>query len=253
MTIYGFCNIALIPLRAQPSHRAEMTSQLLFGEIYEIIAQEDNWVSIRSLFDNYEGYIDRGQISLVRDKEIETFYIEQNPVTTSSTTLIYDKRRNFNFYVPPGSSLPLKDSHTIYIGNEWFEIKTIPSTKSMEEIIFSFINSPYLWGGRSPLGIDCSGFNQVVFKIAGLKLKRDASQQVQQGMLIHSIKDAQCYDLAFFENNEGRIIHTGIIYKDQYIIHSSGKVRKDRIDENGIFNLEKEEYSHKLHSIKRIM
>ncbi len=253
MALYGFCHIALIPLRSQPSHRAEMTSQLLFGEAYEIINQEDNWLYIRTLYDDYEGYIDRGQLALVREKDIETFFIQQNPLITPSFLLLHDKRRYIDFLVPPGSSLPLRDTNTIYLGAEWFEIESIPTEKLMDEVLLSYMNAPYLWGGRSPLGIDCSGFNQTVFKIAGIKLKRDASQQAQQGTLVSSFVEIQCFDLAFFENKDGRIIHTGIIYKNNTIIHASGKVRKDRFDDKGIFNLENEEYSHKLHSIKRIM
>ncbi|MDD4210538.1 MAG: NlpC/P60 family protein [Bacteroidales bacterium] len=253
MAIYGFCNIALIPLRSRPSHRSEMISQLLFGEAYEIIKQDINWLYVRSLYDDYKGYLDRNQLSILRDSEIETYYTLQTPLIAQDWTLLYDKRRDFRFYVPPGAGLPLKDDNTIYLGAEWFEIETIAPQKSMHEHIRLFMNAPYLWGGRSPLGIDCSGFNQILFKMAGVKLLRDASQQAQQGNPVESIEAAKCFDVAFFTNKENRITHTGIVYTDHSIVHASSKVRKDRLDNKGIFNIEKEEYSHSLYSIRSII
>ncbi|MGI6292088.1 MAG: NlpC/P60 family protein [Bacteroidales bacterium] len=253
MSIYGFCNIALIPLRARASHRSEMLTQLLFGEAYEILRFENDWLHIRTLYDDYEGYIDRNQLALIRKSEMETYYQNQLPLSVSSPTLLHDKRRELSFYVYPGSTLPLRDNNSIYLGAEYLVVDALPPQKTMEETLLSFMNAPYLWGGRSPYGIDCSGLNQVVFKIADIQLKRDAFQQAQQGKLVQSIEDARCFDLAFFNNNSGKITHTGIVYKDNTIIHSSGKVRKDKLDKQGIFNVEKEEYTHSLHSIKRFL
>lgn len=253
MLIYGFCNIAMIPLRKQAFHRSEMVSQLLFGEAYEIIEQETEWVYIKSLFDNYHGYIDRHQVALMRENEKIQYYQDYQPLIAQATTQLIDLRRNFTFEVPPGSSLPIGKENIIRLGAEKFEIKSISPSTSMETLMKNFINIPYLWGGRTPLGMDCSGFNQIIYKILGISLERDASLQALQGQTIEKLNNTSPGDMAFFDNKNGIITHTGLLLDQQHIIHCSGKVRIDKIDEKGIFNLEREEYSHKLHSIKRII
>jgi cell wall-associated NlpC family hydrolase len=117
----------------------------------------------------------------------------------------------------------------------------------------SFVNSPYLWGGRSPYGIDCSGLIQVIFKMIGEKLPRDASQQVTRGETVNFMNLTQVGDLAFFDDEEGNIVHVGMILPENRIVHSSGFVKIDRIDQQGIYNIETKRYSHKLRVIKRIL
>ena len=116
-----------------------------------------------------------------------------------------------------------------------------------------FLNAPYLWGGKTPFGVDCSGFTQMVYKLNGYKLMRDASQQSKQGEALSFIEESEPGDLAFFDNEEGNIIHVGIIMDDNYIIHASGKVRIDRLDHLGIYNAEINKHTHKLRVIKKII
>ena len=118
---------------------------------------------------------------------------------------------------------------------------------------FLFLNTPYLWGGKTPFGIDCSGFSQMVYRINGYQLNRSAEEQSQQGDALSFIEESEPGDLAFFDNNEGVIDHVGIILKDNYIIHVNGEVRIDRIDHTGIFNTDKRLYSHQLRVIKKII
>ena len=118
---------------------------------------------------------------------------------------------------------------------------------------FLYLNAPYLWGGKTPFGIDCSGFTQMVYKLNGYKLLRDVSQQATQGEALSFIEESQPGDLAFFDNSEGEIVHVGIIMKDNYIIHAYGKVRIDRLDQSGIYNTEARKHTHKLRVIKKII
>jgi gamma-D-glutamyl-L-lysine dipeptidyl-peptidase len=128
-----------------------------------------------------------------------------------------------------------------------------PSHEIILKLARRYLYAPYLWGGRSPFGIDCSGFTQVVFMMAGLKLKRDASQQVGQGEGVDFAEQAQAADLAFFDNDKGNIVHVGIVMNNNHIIHAAGQVRIDRLDHFGIFNETLGKYTHKLRLIKRFL
>jgi cell wall-associated NlpC family hydrolase len=123
--------------------------------------------------------------------------------------------------------------------------------KLIKQVAYKFLNTAYLWGGRSVFGIDCSGFSQVVYKFLNVCLPRDAWQQAEHGDIVKSLHEAVCGDLAFFDNEEGKITHVGIVLNPHEIIHSSGKVRLDKLDKEGIVNLENKQRTHKLKVIKR--
>ncbi|MDR1459301.1 MAG: C40 family peptidase [Bacteroidales bacterium] len=261
MNIFGFCNIALIPIRSAANHRSEMVTQLLFGEAYQIvdIRRITGWMEIRTQFDNYSGYIDANQVVLMHASSWEKYYVEQQYETLPSSMHILDKKRGFSFSIPAGSSLPMYNKDTIRLGAELFEIADYPKksdnclAEKIKTTALSYLNTPYLWGGRTVYGIDCSGFNQIVYKIGGIPLPRDASQQALKGETVHAMTEIQTGDLAFFENRDGMIVHTGILLDTETIIHACGKVRIDKIDQQGIFSIERNEYSHRLKIIKRII
>ena len=144
----------------------------------------------------------------------------------------------------------------LILQNYEFEGLKISGVKPKSELIntaYMYLNAPYLWGGKTLFGIDCSGFTQMVYKLNGYKLLRDASQQASQGEVLSFIEESEPGDLAFFDNEEGKIIHVGIMLENNYIIHASGKVRIDRLDHLGIYNAELNRHTHRLRVIKKII
>jgi hypothetical protein len=249
---YGICNLAVVPLRAEPSDRSEMVSQVLFGESFEILEWKDKWVQITTATDNYTGWIDRLQFSMLGHLAYKRLLQTPPPLTYRAITQAWKISDNSIIYLPAGSSLAFLEGTTSYIGNQKFEIiGEIGQTDTITNIAQSFLNVPYLWGGRTHFGIDCSGFTQAVYRLLGITLRRDASLQAEDGTLIDSVLKSKLGDLAFFESSEERITHVGIILGNGKIIHASGKVKVDFLDAQGIYSEELKRYTHKLKVIKR--
>ncbi|MCO4294180.1 C40 family peptidase [Solitalea sp. MAHUQ-68] len=255
---FGICNLSVIPVRAEASDKSEIVSQLLFGETVEVLEQRDNWTRVKVLYDDYEGWISTKQFFGLDKEELNEINNRQSFVCTSPFNFLTNALGH-SHYLSPGSTLPLFRGDSVFLGDEKYYFKgkayvtdSFPR-KNMESLFKMFLNAPYLWGGRSILGIDCSGFTQVCFKILGVKLKRDANQQAEQGDLVSFITEGKLGDLAFFDNAEGRITHVGILLNNHQIIHASGKVRIDSIDHQGIFNNDTQQYTHKLRIIKRLI
>jgi hypothetical protein len=253
--MYGICNLAIIPLRAEPNDRSEMVSQVLFGEHFEVLETQKNWSKVKLFFDGYEGWIDSKQLVNINENEFNEL---SNSELILNADLIDYVSNSSNFLLPItlGASLSFLNFETINYQNFEFEGLKITGIKPKENLLktaFLYLNAPYLWGGITPFGIDCSGFTQMVYKLNGYKLLRDASQQATQGDALSFIEESEPGDLAFFDNEEGKIIHVGIIMSDNYIIHASGKVRIDRLDHLGIYNSETDRHTHKLRVIKKIV
>lgn len=255
---YGICNLSVVPLRAEASHRSEQVSQLLFGEHFTVLQSQNNWTQIRCAYDNYEGWIQSTQFIAL---DIQDF----NELERSTPFYSYDLvqilvNHQSIFSLVLGSSLPWFRAGSCRMGNSSYTFEgnaRQPShsdgSKTVLENAFMYLQAPYLWGGKSPFGIDCSGFTQMVYKLSGIKLKRDAWMQAEQGSSVHLLDETQPGDLAFFDNEEGKIIHTGILISKNRIIHASGKVRIDNIDHHGIFNHETKKYTHNLRLLRRIL
>ncbi|RDC56579.1 hydrolase [Pedobacter chinensis] len=256
---YGICRVAVASLRAEPSDRAEIVSQLLFGEHVEIIQKEDRWWLIQNGYDGYQGWMDFRQLANITQNQFTELHdckllapLSFNNVLTAADGSLY--------HLSPASNLPyLKDGYC-YAGKEQFKLGFDPYNSSgadfkadIESTAKFFQNIPYLWGGRNLFGLDCSGFVQTVFKMLNIKLNRDASQQAEQGELVGFLAECKPGDVAFFDNAEGKITHVGIMLNPNEIIHSSAKVKIDPIDDQGIFNRELGVYSHKLRIIKRFV
>jgi hypothetical protein len=251
---YGICNLAVIPLRAEASDKSEQVSQVLFGEAFEILEWTDRWVKVITANDNYEGWVGRLQFAMLGHIAYKSLQQDPPPITYRAVTQAWKKPDNTVLYLPVGSSLAFLEGTTCKIVNEQFEIiGEIGETASLDITAKSFLNTPYLWGGRTHYGIDCSGFTQAVFKLQGIYLKRDASMQAEQGEVVDFLAEAKLGDLAFFDNAEGKITHVGIMLNNEQIIHASGRVKIDRIDSQGIYSEELKRYTHKLRIIKRVV
>ncbi|WP_158826363.1 C40 family peptidase [Mucilaginibacter lacusdianchii] len=249
---YGISQLAIIPMRAEASERSEQVSQLLFGETYQITEWQEKWVKIVTAYDEYEGWISRVQVSVLNYEDYLTLQSAQSNLTTQFATLVSKQSDSSITYLPACSTLPFVEGNTFTINQESYDC--ILARESLVDLLVtaqSYLNSPYLWGGRTHFGIDCSGFTQAVFKLHGHFLKRDASQQAEQGRAVDFLTEAKPGDLAFFDNEEGRIVHVGIMLNNEQIIHASGKVKIDRIDNQGIYSDELKKHTHKLRIIKR--
>lgn len=259
---YGIADLSIIPMRREKSERSEMVSQILFGEMFQVLEMDEKWVYVRLIHDGYEGWIDR-KMYLPVAEEYVVKYRSENPVITTEVFNIVMKEGDYgNKLIVAGSVLPFldADSKKMLVGEDTYtlvsKIKDI-GIDSLRDLVIEYAlmyyNTPYLWGGRSPYGIDCSGLSQMVYRMAGIDLPRDASQQVLCGQNFSFIEEALPGDLAFFGDDMGAITHVGILWEQNRIIHASGKVRVDKIDHQGIFNEELKRYTHNLKVIKRII
>lgn len=250
---YGICPISIIPMRLEARDQSEMVSQVLYGELFKVIEHRKKWSRIRLHNDQYEGWIDNKQYRELSSEEYHGLSENDVAFAKDPISIITHQDETLSSLVM-GSQL----SSAAFLGDSvqnGITIKeSIRHTKSkLVDDALLLLNAPYLWGGRSCMGIDCSGFTQLVYRLSGYRLSRDASQQAKQGQVLSFIEESDPGDLAFFDNAEGAITHVGIIMKDNHIIHAHGKVKIDRIDQSGIFNLESATHTHKLRMIKQIL
>jgi hypothetical protein len=253
--MFGICNLAIIPLRAEASDKSEIVSQVLFGEHFEVLEQQKQWSRIKMQFDDYEGWVDSKQFQQISESNYTQIATEAIILNADLIEYITGPS-NLLIPIPLGASLSFLNYNDINTSNFEFEgtkVSGVKPKKNLLNFAFMYLNAPYLWGGKTPFGIDCSGFTQMVYKLNGYKLLRDASQQAFQGEALSFIEESEAGDLAFFDNDEGKIIHVGIIMENNYVIHASGKVRIDRLDHLGIYNAETNKHTHKLRVIKKII
>jgi len=248
----GIVTLPLVPLRNNDSEQSEMTSQLLFGEQVEIIDTRERWLLVRNLNDSFTGWVDRKMITPLTEHETVK---NITPQRVSVPLFICKNSANETFYIPGGSLIPHWS-----IGKEVFSIESEPEYFSepidgdkLCELAKKYLNAPQLNGGKTILGIDCSGLVQVAFSIGGILLPREVSQQVEKGEVIDFLSEVKAGDLAFFENSEGKIVHVGIMLNSHQIIHTFGHVKIETIDYQGIISSQNGEYTHKLRVIKRLL
>jgi len=231
-----------------------MLSQVLFGEKYKVLDETGHWYKVETLYDNYTGWVD---INHIQHSEVKTEvrgFVLNKPLLcyrNDKTKLILEP--GCEIYDPDFKEGKFRIGKNIYKTSSDFNGKFIKTNASFADLGMKFINSPYIWGGRIPSGIDCSGFTQLVYKIRGIPIPRDSWQQAEKGTVVSFINEAKPGDLVFFDNERGRISHVGMILSQGLVIHASGRVRIDNIDHQGIYKNEIKGYSHHLRTIRRIV
>ncbi|WP_245327454.1 C40 family peptidase [Hymenobacter fodinae] len=263
---HGICALSVVPVRAEPSDKAEIVTQLIFGECYSILLVQGNWCQVRSAADQYVGWIDFKQHTPVTPDYLQAWQAQDHPRTLDVVQMVSNTTTRIP--VSLGARLPFFDGMTLRLGEQqmfYNGAATNPQNghgphgpvdqrlRLLQKMALTFLKSPYLWGGKTMFGVDCSGLMQQLYGLIGVQLPRDAHQQINVGQVVHFVAQTRPGDLAFFDNAEGRIIHVGVLLEDQQILHASGEVRIDPLDHNGIYNRDRKKYSHKLRLIKRIL
>lgn len=229
------CQVLISPIRKDLTEQSEMLSQLLYGETCDVIQNSGDYSRIRMHLDETEGWTLTHNLSEVA--ELNPKNIVQKPFGV--------------FNLPEGRSLLSMGSEVDFEVEKKVDLQDL--RKSISKNALEFLNVPFLWGGRSFFGVDAAGFVQLVFKIHGVKLPRTADLMAQLGEVLDFLGESQAGDLAFFENDEGTIVHVGIMLNSYEIIHAFGKVRIDSVDSCGIYSSELKKHTHRLRFIKKVI
>ncbi|OJW79498.1 MAG: hypothetical protein BGO69_12250 [Bacteroidetes bacterium 46-16] len=252
---FAYCNVAVVPLHSEPAHRSEQVSQLLFGERVQVLTiDEKEWAQVRCEWDDYEGWCRASQLCMISRKEYRK---EPRYISTGLADKI--QFTDSEMWLPmgcdlKGGKLAVGTEQGVFKGKKQAYKELLADCDHIKITALKYLHAPYLWGGRSVAGIDCSGLSQMVFKLCNKPLPRDASLQAQEGETVDFLQHGRCGDLAFFDNDEGKIVHVGILLDHDTIIHAtemSGRVTIDRIDQGGIISTSLRKRTHKLRLVKR--
>ncbi len=255
--LFGISNLNVIPMRSDSGNNFEIINQILFGEHFKVLKKKSKWLKVKLFHDSYSGWILSNQVVEINKKEYD--HLCSNELFVNNNLIDAISSENGDMIpIIIGSILPNYNNGKFTLNNTIYSFDNahrLPKNSKKNEIINSayiYLNSPYLWGGRTPFGIDCSGFTQMVYRLNGINLPRDAVKQVECGKTLSFVDEAEAGDLAFFDDSDGNIVHVGIILENKRIIHSSGKVRIDKLDQQGIFNVDLKIHTHNLRLIKQI-
>lgn len=248
---YGICHLSIVPVRVSPDNSTAMVTQLVYGDLFKIKENRKHWVRIVDTFDGQEGWVSKNQFKLISEEDFNKLNTDEEQIL--ATDFISHILTSEEIFQPITLGARIDVSGFLGQTHEGNSQKPKQDKSKLVETALLFLNAPSLSGGKTPFGVDCSGFTQMVYKANGFKLFRDTEKQATQGEALSFIEESEPGDLAFFDNSDGIIDHVGIILKNNYIIHSYGYVRIDRIDHTGIFNPQEKIYTHKLRVIKKII
>ena len=253
---------SVVPVRTEAREGAEQSTQMLFGELCTILEKKPRWNRIKLDSDGQEGWVDEKMISPIGGKDYTTYKKAYASAATVVFPMAYAMSENNGQTIPltAGTRLTNYAQGRFEVLGVGFRIDPSMirtqyvelSLQSLLETVRFFINVPYLWGGKNALGMDCSGFTQVVMSLFGKHLLRNASEQATQGRAVADLKKAKAGDLVFFDHEDGKISHVGIVIDSERVIHCSGRVKVEKLDSNGIFSAEFGQYTHHLVSIRRV-
>lgn len=252
---FGVNLLAVVPLRQEPSHQSAMLSQLLFGEVFEIIEKTKNWAKILTNYDHLQAWLDLTQLTQISEDDYRNLANEELKFSSEMISYITNSK-NLMTLLPFGSTInvldyqAINDDQLVYEGEHKH---VISHKKEIVNTALQFINAPYLEGGKTPFGIDASAFVQMVYKMHGCFLPRQVAEQANLGESLSFIEESEPGDLAYFDDEKGNIFHVGIMLTDNYIIHAFGHVRIDRLDHVGIFNQSLNKHTHQLRIIKQVI
>ena len=274
--MFAINHCTVTPVRQEPSEGSEQLTQLLFGEVCEVLDRLPRWTKIRSTLDGQEGWVDFKMVTLTSEpSEQLALRVLNAPVVAAPMAAATPMDGGVDLLLTLGTRLPNYSHGTFEVlGQQYLIDPTCVSTaqrstgeadlqqsdlqrSDLATIAQSLLNAPYLWGGKNLMGMDCSGFTQVVYAAMGVNLLRNAREQMTQGELVPSLAEAQPGDLAFFDHADRdpkatNISHVGMLLSPTEIIHCSGCVHIDTIDEQGI-HLPDGELTHHLVQIKRYL
>jgi gamma-D-glutamyl-L-lysine dipeptidyl-peptidase len=257
---YAWCNVSVMPVRFEPSHKAEQASQILFGENVEISeVNNKEWAHIHNSWDGYEGWCKLSQLATVSKKDFkkEVKYLaagHNDKIVMASGEILLPMGSELRGF--KGGKLEVMGSKGKFKGKKLKIEELCLSGECVKKNALAYMNAPYQWGGKTILGIDCSGLTQMAFRLCNHAIPRDAADQANEGVLVDFLQHAQCGDLAFFDNKDGKIVHVGILLDNQTIIHatdSTGRVVIDRIDQAGIISTALRMRTHSLRFVKRLI
>ena len=261
---------SVVPVRTEPHEGAEQSTQMLFGELAEVLEEQPRWKRIRLESDGQEGWVDAKMICPMKSEEYASYKPLLESAAIVAMPMAYAVSENNGQTIPLTAGTKLTNYQspmTNEASPARFEVLGVgfridpsfvsvkPKQLTQENLLQTvrfFLNVPYLWGGKNAMGMDCSGFTQVIMSLFGKHLLRNASEQATQGEPITELAKAQAGDLVFFDHKDGKISHVGLVIDPERVIHCSGRVKVEKLDENGIFSAEQGDYSHHLVSIRRV-